>query len=507
MAKNKKVPADVKPQETKVEVVNASENILKTTGSALDANHRVELLNLANDVFRKDPDAERKYSLEVRESMNTIIAAGVVAALADEAIYGNTTFGITLSNKLYPQLIAAANDMGIKLPNIKALPQKEGNVQINANAISISKETRETLKKEKEIEEEKPELNPEKINSEDELIKALSYILITGPKTGKSIKDTLVNAVDFMRIYRMKFADKAENSAEAKLKYDNRTMEDWLNDIFSFVKPTFLMHGIGRGLVSTIGLEKSPITAFCIFRNALTNKETNAVEWDDQSIADAIKSIVKFICKETIANENKGIENLDKKTPDYDNIVKKYQSSIDHYNNIVKDMINTDVSIIENLPKEYESKNETFVKIFGRIKNIFYPQETGTMYKNIVSNIQQYAGYIINLFRDEGTKIMDYGIENVHTLEQYTEEELKEMRKAEVEKKKEEKTEKQETKKEETKPAAAPAPKQENKKEEKNNKKQEGKKTLAQKKGKKQSAIIQSVSANYLKISKEYIIA
>lgn len=500
MAKKNKIPADVNQQETvetTVELVNAGKDALKTTSSALDANHRVELLNLANDVFRKDPDAERKYSLQLRESMNEIIAAGVVAALADEAIYGNTTFGIVLSNKMYPQLITAANDMGIKLPNIKSLPQKEGKIKVIADEISISKEARETLKNEKELENEKPELDPKKIESEEDLRKALSYILIVGPKTGKSIKDTIVSAVDFMHDYRMNMADKAENAAEAKLKYDNRTMEEWMDDIFSFVKPSFLMKGIGRGLATSIGLEKSPITAFCVLRQNLTNKETNTVEWDDQSIADAVKSIVKFVCNNIIESEKKNIDALDKNMKDYDSIVKKYEASIKHYNDIVKDMLNTDVSIIENIPTKYESKDATCMKIVGRIKNAFYPNENGTAYKNYISNIQQYAGYIVNLFRDEGTKIMDYGIENVHELQKYTEEELKEMRKAAVEAKKEEraaenKEENKEEKKEEGKtdskknePAKKPETKPEQKKEDKKNNKAEGKKTLADKKGKK----------------------
>ena len=81
-----------KPEE-KINPTNiTTKNMVGRVNSSLDANHRVDLLNLADDIFRKDPDAERKFTLEIRDSVNAIVAAEVVAAHEEETVYGKSTF-------------------------------------------------------------------------------------------------------------------------------------------------------------------------------------------------------------------------------------------------------------------------------------------------------------------------------------------------------------------------------------------------------------------------------
>ena len=235
-----------KPEE-KVNTTNiTTKNMVGRVNSSLDANHRVDLLNLADDIFRKDPDAERKFTLEIRDSVNAIVAAGVVAALADESVYGTSTFSAVLNHAMYPQLVIAAKEMGVTLPNVKALPVNEKDeVIVESDKIKVSKDAKKKLQEEHAIEDKKPELDPVKVADmgEEALKEALQYLLIVGPKK-TNIKNTLVSVVDFMRTYRMTMADKAENVAEAKLKYDGYTVDKWLMDAFSYVKPTFLLHGI-----------------------------------------------------------------------------------------------------------------------------------------------------------------------------------------------------------------------------------------------------------------------
>ena len=226
-AKNVTPPAEdptvIETVENK-ENVNISKstprNLVGTTRSALDANHRVDLLTLTNKVFREDPDASRKYSVDFLGAMDTIVAAGIVCALADEAAFGEGSFSAVLNHTMYPQLVIAAKELGVTLPQVKALPvDKDGNVTIESSKVKLSKETKQELEKEKEIEETKPELDPVKVANMDEtaLKNALQYMLVVEPKVSK-IKDVLVKVVDFMRTYRMTLADKAENAAKAKLK-------------------------------------------------------------------------------------------------------------------------------------------------------------------------------------------------------------------------------------------------------------------------------------------------
>ena len=412
-----------------------TKNLAGKTNSALDANHRVDLLTLADDIFRKDPDAERKFSLEVREGVNAIVAAGVVAAIADEAVYGNSTFSAVLNHTMYPQLLVAAKDMGITLPNVKELPVDEnGNVTVDSKEVKVSKAAKEKLAEEHAIEDEQPELDPVKVAamSEDDLKKALQYLLIVGPKK-TNIKNTLVSVVDFMRTYRMTLADKAENSAEAKLKYDDYTVDQWLMDAFAYVKPTFLLHGIGRGLITMASLDKSPISSFCILRKSLTDPETGKPVWDEQSIADAVKAIIYLVANNTIADEQKNLDALDKKAKDYKDVAEKYENSIQHYKDILNYVTNPDPEIVSSLIEKMDKdKDSAAQKIYGRIKDQYYPNSARGGFKNMDYNIVQHAGIICNMFKPIADRDETYSEMNIHDLVAYTTEEIKEMREAEA---------------------------------------------------------------------------
>ena len=452
-SKTQQKPKTVVPpiEETVIETVAAEDvnpskittkNIVGTTKSHLDANHRVDLMNLAHKMFKEDPDAGRKYTVDFLDSMDKILAAGIVSALADEAAFGEGSFSVVLSHAMYPQLVIAAKEMGVTLPSIKNLPvNKEGKVEVKKEQIKVGKEAKEELRKEKEIVDEKPELDPVKVaNMDDEALnKALSYLLIQGPKTSK-IKDTLVSVVDFMRTYSMTIADKAENAAEAKLKYDDYTTGQWLEMAFSHVKPTFLLHGIGRGLVSTIGLEKSPITAFCIMRKSMT-KDDGTVEWDDQSIADATKAIAIFVANDCIAKEKANLNALDPKAKDYKDVKVKYEASIAHYEDCINWITNNDSGIVENMIEGVENDDPILSKIYQRVRDRYYPNKSREMFKNLDINVQQRAGIILNLFKEEGTRNLNYSETNISELVQYTKEELEEKRKAAVETAQEEKKE------------------------------------------------------------------
>lgn len=427
---------DTKPTEQKVNPTNVTtENLVGRTISGLDANHRVDLLKLADDVFRKDPEAERKFSLEVRDGINAIVAAGIVAAMADEAMYGNSTFSTVLNHTMYPQLLVTAKSMGITLPNVKSLPvDKDGNVTVEGSNIKVSKTAKEQLTKEHAIEDEKPELDPVKVAamSEDDLKKALQYLLIVGPKKS-NIKTTLVNVVDFMRTYRMTMADKAENAADAKLKYDNYTVDQWLMDAFAYVKPTFLLHGIGRGLITMASLDKSPISPFCILRKSLTDPETNKPVWDDQSIADAVKAIIYLVANNAIADEQKNLDALDKKAKDYKDVSEKYKNSIQHYKDVLGYITNPDPEIVTNLIEKMDTdKDAIAIKIYGRIKDQYYADSARGGFKNIDYNIVQRAGIITNMFKPIMDRTETYNEQNLQELVAYTTEEIKAMREAEA---------------------------------------------------------------------------
>lgn len=450
IAAKKKTTTAAKPvtppaEETVIETVSTDENktvnvsqftpknVVGSSRSALDANHKVDLLTLTHKFFKEDPDSGRKYTLGFLDAIDKILAAGIVSALADEAAFGEGSFSMVLNHTMYPQLVVAAKEMGVTLPAAKSLEVKnDGTVEIQKEQVKLDKNVKEELKKEKEIVDENPELDPEKVANLDEeaLRKALSYILITGPKTTK-VKDTLCNVVDFMRKYRMALAKKAENAADAMLKYDDYTTGQWLDDAFSYVKPTFLLHGIGRGFVSCTSLEKSPVSAFCILRRSLT-KDDGTVEWDDQSIADAVKSITIFVAKNCIEQEQKNLDALDPKAKDYKDVSKKYKASIQHYNDCISYLENTG-NIVESLVQGVEDGDPVLEKIYQRVRDRYYPGKSREVFKNLDENVAMQTGIILNMFKAPGTRNLNYDESKLSELVQYTKEELEAKKKAELE--------------------------------------------------------------------------
>lgn len=419
-------------EETIVEKVkNNQKNLVSRNNSQLSADGQVNLLGLAAKYFKDDPDAEGKYGKKVVENMNRITAVGIVVAMADQAVNGDSAIGYALrtSPTAYKMLSEVASDMGVKIPDIKTLPapNDNGEIVIPGNKVKVSESTKEALKEENNLEKKglngEIELDPVKVAhmSEEDLKKALKYILITNFKHDRNVKESLVKAVDFMHDYKIEIARQAENSTEAMNSIEDRNMRDWLSEIFSYVEPTVYMKGIGEGMYTLCKNEKSPLSAFLIFRDYLTNKKTGKPEWDDQSIADAVFSIVELMCNNNIAKETKAKELLDSKAKDYSEIVAKYDESINVNKNILEEITNVNFDILDNMIPNKE--NMTKMSAYGRIWKQYYPECDAAHvpgYKNLKENIVQQGGIILNLFRSAGNKNQNYDPSNLSKIETYS---------------------------------------------------------------------------------------
>ena len=430
-------------------------NLISRDNSKLSADGQIKLLDLAARFFHDDPNAADIYGKKVVDNMNRLTAVGIVVAMADEAVNGNSAIGYAFrSETAYRTLASVAKDMGVSIPDIKALPapDKDGNIVLPSSEVKVEAETAEQLKKEKEIEQagdtDKIELDPVKVADlgEEDLIKALQYILITNFKHERGAKDALIESVSFMQKYRMALAKKADNASEAMDKYAARTTREWLEDVFSYVKPTTHMKGIGQGLFTTTLSTKSPLPAFLILRSYLTNKGTGKVDWDDQSIADAVYCLLRYYCEDNIAKEEAAKSVLDPKMKGYRDIATKHEEQI----KINKDVISyiTDVSfdVMEGFLDHIE--NSPLASARGRIYQQYYaeyPREKYPSYKNLDANVEQRAGIILNLFRAPGNKNQNYSEDNLTPIEQYTQEEYDAIIAAERKAKKE--TKKAESKK------------------------------------------------------------
>lgn len=403
----------------------------------LSPDAQVMALNLVHKTMVEPQDPALQFPTEVKKVANNIVAIGSLCALAEHSANGDDSFALIMQKTGYSGIIEAAKALGYTLPDIKALPVLEdGRVQLPANAVEIPEEKKqEILKEQAERNAEAPELDPTKITSEEDLRKALRYKFLDRKY---KLVDTLLDGIDFMKQFRLHEAEMAENAEEAKAKFNSRNSGDWLDDLFQYVKPTVFFAGIGKGMASVTAIEKNPIHAFVIFRNAIKDRETNEPVMSDQEIAYCVKSIVKWHCHNNIESNKKAIEGLDaKKNANEIELCKKqianYEQILDYISSPNAEEAETLLQKIGNkfdeggtLTQECQEANKTFNSICA----CYYNKNLSTTdYKNLDVNVQQYAYHIINLFRAPGEQIPDVGTMNISELEERTAEEKEELTK------------------------------------------------------------------------------
>lgn len=443
---------EVKAPETKPSEEQTEETVVATVAtdpkkltdrrySGLSADGQVRLLDLARRTFVEEQDPDLQFPQTVRKNINNIVAIGIMCAFADHAANGSDSFALVLQSQAYPTLLAAAKAINLDLPDIKALPAgtEEGTVMIKSSDVKIPNDVKKQLKKEKAIREgAKPELDPEKITSEEDVTKALEYMFLSSG--GKRLPQLLTESIDFMKKFRMHEASQAENAEEAKAKFENYNSGDWLDDVFSYFRPPIFFAGIGRGMATVAADKKNPVHSFIILRDAIMDKGTGKPVLEDQETAYCAKSIMKWFCNTNIESNQKAIDNLDPKKNKTE--IEKCEAQIQYYKDILDYITSPSSEEIDNLldnigttfdegghqlTTECQNANATF----NRICKSYYGKELSDAdYKNLAENIKQYGYHIINLFRSPGERITDCGLSNISELEERSAEEKEEILKA-----------------------------------------------------------------------------
>lgn len=411
---------------------------LNPSTSTLDANHRVELMGLGVKMFHDDPTAPQRYGEEFVNNMNEVLAVGIAGEIAHEAYYGKEGFAAAINKAALPALKAACEAIGAPL-NEKLLPapNSDGTIEVPAVAIKPSKETKEALKEEEKLRNEKPELDVKKIlASEDPKsahIAALKFLFII--QNGKGMIQTLSEAIEFERQYLIEKSD--SDSVKERIKgYDHARI---LDHICREIQPTLIYTGIGRGLVNAYSSYGNLVGPFLIFRDAAVAKD-GSCPYSDTELANIVKVMIKWICTTEIDKTTKVINALDKKNEKYNETVATLNKSVQHYKDILEGIETVSYEYADKFAEytDYEgddknmlSKKSIANKLAGRICKTYYGKALSKQsYKNLVHNIQQRIGVILNLFVDGSVINTNYAESNITELIAFTDEEKVAARKA-----------------------------------------------------------------------------
>lgn len=452
MKKNNKVKPQVKAPKVEAPVVEATEvknnkvenaevisaeesaKIFQKTlnanqyGQGLDPNRRVDLLTSLTKVFHDDPEAAKRYNMtpEAVEGINQCTAIGLVAMFAQEVTFGENAFSRTMRPVVLEKISAAAKLIGVTI-DTKALPapDENGNVTITNKEIKIPAEVKKQLKEEKKILDDAPEMNVDKINSEDELKKALVYLL-------SQRKDYIVNIQKAISIYSA-FLEKQEKDSTKGI-----TRIQLLNKLIKLVgKAPIVVTGIGNFLYAATATTKSPVSAFCHLRNTVTDRKTGACSMDDGFIANVVRELVLWAISIKVDETEKGIESIkenikvlskdkkknEKAIDEQNKRIEVLKHNIEHHNSIAKFVIEPSIEPVETLLEKKGQKDMAACKMYKSLLDCLYFGVDLTKYTtaSVNQNMIKQAGVITNLFRDPLAKIIGYTQGDVPELQEIEE--------------------------------------------------------------------------------------
>lgn len=408
--------------------------------SGLDPNHTVDLLKMMHETYRLDPAAAQKLNIsqDSVDKINRITAIGQVAILTNEIMIAQTPFAVAMRVTQLEAIKEVAPMLGVTI-DTKALPapKEDGTIELPSEAVKVSKEAQKAVKEEQAAAAEKVELDPTKIEKEEDLKKSLLSILVKG-NGSENLYDKIVTAINFYEAYLSIQANKAEDPDAAREALKKKTRADFLLDISHLLgKCTFTIGGIAKFMYENTERTQSPVVAFCTLRDASLNTKTGMPQIEDQMVADIVKVLIRWYADTEIITTNEMISNMEKdleilKKDEKKNakgiesgkkVIENAKKHIDEVETVVTYVNMPDRSTIDNFPANYtDNKAEGFkmARMIGsKILKSYYGDVkiAGVKMDSLVHNLQQYVGVITNMFLPPLNRIMDYSEANIGELE------------------------------------------------------------------------------------------
>lgn len=441
MAKNNKPKAPAAPAAPATENKN---NVATTpvTGfsnpaaymQGLDPNHQVDLTKMMHETFRMDPNAAKKYNMtdETVAAINEANAIAQVCILANEVAFAQNPFAIRMKESQLKALQQIASTVGVSI-NVNALPapDAEGAIEIPSTAVEVSDETKEKLKEENATADKTGiELDPTKIENDEQLAEALKKLMFDR----KNMIEKIQHPIDFFLAYKKIQANKSDNKEAELAALNAMTRPQVFEELAKFLgSAPLVISGVGSHMYTITAGTKSPVPAFCMLRNAAKNRKTGAVELDNQTIADYVRIMVKWVGDLRIAEQNNKIadaqKNLnvlskDKKKnakaiKEVEEKIETFKNNISHINDVTEYVVNPSSETVDNWPAKYTEKDNASIRIYNGIIQCFYDDIDVKEMKldGVKHNAHQYIGIVTNLFRAAGNTIQAYSEANLVQLE------------------------------------------------------------------------------------------
>ena len=414
----------------------------------MDPNHMEDLVGRMDDRFYRDHEAAKRYNIsqETIDCINELTARAMIALFANEVEIAQTPFAVRMRLASLENLKKAGEAMRINI-DMKALPApaEDGTIEVPSTAVQPSEEAKKGLAEERAIAAKKVELDPTKIENEQQLKDTLLHILVKG-NGNENFYEKVSAAINFYESYLSIQASKSENKDEELAKLKERSRCDFLTDISHMLgKCTFTISGMAKFMFEHTEKTKSPVVAFCTFRKASLNKTTGMPQIDDTLVADIVKVMIRWYADTEITTTNEVIARFEKDLAALKKDEKKNAKAIEQGNQkiahakkhiediekVVEYCNMPSKSVVDEFEKSYgDNKSEGFkaARMIGsKIIDCYYPgvDIKGVKPESLMHNMKQYIGVICNMFLPPLEQMTDYSEANFTELEFITTEEPK----------------------------------------------------------------------------------
>ena len=447
-----KAAAEQQVPETKtVEEPSFAKVVTLSKDKSLSSGEKVILANLVQEAWVKDP----KYA-SIVDGAVILRDALMGDVIVTQIVNGVDTFAMIVrkDEQRYLAIKSMLASQGINLPDFKALPAPTEeqlktagvkllpaeSVVVPVTADNVSKEAIDQKKAEKKIEDSHPTTNPAEIQNEKQLAASLSNLLTSG-NDGLNIR--VQRVINFYRGYLTIQANNAENKEEALAAMKAKSRSDMLQEIADIVgQCPFAFTGAAHMLLTRLQSTKTILTPFCLYRRtANTSADKNPIE--DTFVADIVRILITWSCKSFIARKEKTIADwnrqIHKKEDEINKIsdkgeikiakaaisafngqIEKTKQNAKVYEDLLEMMNNIDFTGIDTLIADYDADVNTpeykmSHTIVDTIMKTYYKDlDVTKLDKSVMlSNVQQRAGIIVNMFRDPLSQSISYTESNI----------------------------------------------------------------------------------------------
>lgn len=361
-----------------------------STTSSLDG--KAMLAFVMWDKYGKNDELQKHYPElynDLMRSIDVVTLLGLVDArqdLLNRNERGELNIIVDVDQVLPLQNMA--NLLGINLAPAKALPGSDG----SQLSIDFAKsEVPEELSKDAGKAVDKiPELDPNKITTDEELIAALNYLI----SKGKNVAVNIVNTVEWYRTY----CGLKETNADKKLALEARSIEDWIKEVFSKINPVSLIRGLGQSVYIYTSQTGSPCMGHAVLHNHMIN-----AGWSEEEVASALKALIT----ENFRYKQQKDENYKNMNPADDKALRGVISSLG--NDYIDKLFADYSAVTKDMPDgsektELEARQRVARMVIGSVRTNYFNKD----YSPSSDELRMKVGQIINLYRDPADRLAEY---------------------------------------------------------------------------------------------------